>query len=203
MYDLLLKGGNVIDPSQDLRGALDVAVEDGEDRQSRREHPGRGGSTGRRRPGQDRDTRPHRPPHARLRRRGGQRRPSRHRGRARRASRRSSTRAARAARPSARFRATSCRSARPRSSRSCTSARPGSPRTPTSSPRARIDLESTLRVAREHRGLIKGIKARMVSPALEIFGHGDAALGQARGARERRAADGAHRRHRPSATTRT
>jgi len=33
-----------------------------------------------------------------------------------------------------------------------------------------IDLESTLRVAREHRGLIKGIKARMVSPALEIMG---------------------------------
>ena len=33
-----------------------------------------------------------------------------------------------------------------------------------------IDLESTLRVAQEHRGLIKGIKARMVSPALEIFG---------------------------------
>ena len=29
MYDLLLKGGNVIDPSQDLRCALDVAVEDG------------------------------------------------------------------------------------------------------------------------------------------------------------------------------
>src|SRR2546427_10497147 len=33
-----------------------------------------------------------------------------------------------------------------------------------------IDLESTLRVAGEHKGLIKGIKARMVSPALEIFG---------------------------------
>jgi dihydroorotase len=33
-----------------------------------------------------------------------------------------------------------------------------------------IDLESTLRVAREHKGLVKGIKARMVSPALEIFG---------------------------------
>jgi dihydroorotase len=33
-----------------------------------------------------------------------------------------------------------------------------------------IDLESTLRVAREYQGLIKGIKARMVSPALEIFG---------------------------------
>src|SRR5262249_38132783 len=29
MYDLLLKGGTVIDPAQDLRGALDVAVEDG------------------------------------------------------------------------------------------------------------------------------------------------------------------------------
>jgi len=33
-----------------------------------------------------------------------------------------------------------------------------------------IDLESTLKVARAHPGLIKGIKARMVSPALEIFG---------------------------------
>ena len=33
-----------------------------------------------------------------------------------------------------------------------------------------IDLESTLRVARAHKGLITGIKARMVSPALEIFG---------------------------------
>ncbi len=33
-----------------------------------------------------------------------------------------------------------------------------------------IDLESTLKIAREHKGLIKGIKARMVSPALEIFG---------------------------------
>src|SRR5207245_370562 len=33
-----------------------------------------------------------------------------------------------------------------------------------------IDLESTLKVAREHKGLIKGIKARMVSPALEILG---------------------------------
>ncbi len=33
-----------------------------------------------------------------------------------------------------------------------------------------IDLESTLKVARAHQGLIKGIKARMVSPALEIFG---------------------------------
>ena len=33
-----------------------------------------------------------------------------------------------------------------------------------------IDLDGTLKVARENRGLIKGIKARMVSPALEIFG---------------------------------
>src|SRR5215471_10663595 len=29
MYDLLLKGGTVIDPAQDLRGALDVAVDNG------------------------------------------------------------------------------------------------------------------------------------------------------------------------------
>lgn len=33
-----------------------------------------------------------------------------------------------------------------------------------------IDLDATLKVARENKGLIKGIKARMVSPALEIFG---------------------------------
>src|SRR5262249_40245400 len=33
-----------------------------------------------------------------------------------------------------------------------------------------IDLDDTLRVASEHRGLIRGIKARMVAPALEILG---------------------------------
>jgi dihydroorotase len=33
-----------------------------------------------------------------------------------------------------------------------------------------IDLDGTLRVVSEQRGLIRGIKARMVSPALEIFG---------------------------------
>ena len=33
-----------------------------------------------------------------------------------------------------------------------------------------IDFEGTLRVAARHRHLIRGIKARMVSPALEILG---------------------------------
>ena len=33
-----------------------------------------------------------------------------------------------------------------------------------------VDLDDTLRVASEHKGLIRGIKARMVSPALEIMG---------------------------------
>src|SRR5918999_2905850 len=33
-----------------------------------------------------------------------------------------------------------------------------------------IDLEGTLRVADQYKGLIRGIKARMVSPALEIMG---------------------------------
>src|SRR6185295_1894177 len=33
-----------------------------------------------------------------------------------------------------------------------------------------IDLDAVLRVADEHKGLIRGIKARMVSPALEILG---------------------------------
>jgi dihydroorotase len=35
---------------------------------------------------------------------------------------------------------------------------------------ASIDFEGTLQVAEQHRGLIHGIKARMVSPALEILG---------------------------------
>jgi dihydroorotase len=33
-----------------------------------------------------------------------------------------------------------------------------------------VDLDETLRVASEYKGLIRGIKARMVSPALEIMG---------------------------------
>ena len=33
-----------------------------------------------------------------------------------------------------------------------------------------IDLDGTLQACEEHRGLVRGIKARMVSPALEIFG---------------------------------
>ena len=33
-----------------------------------------------------------------------------------------------------------------------------------------IDLDGTLRVTHEHQGLIRGIKARMVTPALDIFG---------------------------------
>ena len=33
-----------------------------------------------------------------------------------------------------------------------------------------IDFEGTLRAVEEHRGLVRGIKCRMVSPALEIFG---------------------------------
>jgi dihydroorotase len=35
---------------------------------------------------------------------------------------------------------------------------------------ASIDLDATLKVAADYKGLIRGIKARMVSPALEIFG---------------------------------
>ncbi|MCE2463593.1 MAG: amidohydrolase/deacetylase family metallohydrolase [Dehalococcoidia bacterium] len=33
-----------------------------------------------------------------------------------------------------------------------------------------IDLDGTLQACEEHQGLVRGIKARMVSPALEIFG---------------------------------
>ena len=42
--------------------------------------------------------------------------------------------------------------------------------TRTSSPRSSVNLTDTVRVATENKGLIHGIKARMVSPALEIMG---------------------------------
>src|SRR5205085_3019052 len=35
---------------------------------------------------------------------------------------------------------------------------------------ASIDLDATLATVERHRGLIRGLKARMVSPALEILG---------------------------------
>src|SRR5262249_9130297 len=46
-----------------------------------------------------------------------------------------------------------------------------------------INLEDTLRVVDQHKGLIRGIKARMVSPALEIMGMEMPRLGR-RAARE-------------------
>ena len=47
MYDLVLKGGTVVDPSSGLDGVQDVAVEDGDDRAHRAEHR-RGGGHARR-----------------------------------------------------------------------------------------------------------------------------------------------------------
>ena len=45
---------------------------------------------------------------------------------------------------------------------------------------ASIDLDATLRVASEHTGLIRGVKARMVSPVLEILGREMPRLANAR-----------------------
>src|SRR5207247_7437563 len=41
---------------------------------------------------------------------------------------------------------------------------------PDSIAEASVNLDDTLRVADQYKGLIRGIKARMVSPALEIMG---------------------------------
>ena len=68
-YDLLIKGGRVVDPSQELSAVRDVAIL-GHTRQGGGRHP-RGRRPARpRRPRQDRDAGPDRRPRPRLRRRG-------------------------------------------------------------------------------------------------------------------------------------
>ena len=169
MYDLLLKGGNVIDPSQDLRGALDVAVEDGKIArvaaniavtQARRVVDIRGKTVT---PGLI-DLHTHvfdgvaangvHPDIAGV-----------HAGVTTVVDAGSSGCATFSAFP---------RHILPRCETEVIPllhiCQTGLATNPDIIAESSIDLESTLRVAREHRGLIKGIKARMVSPALEIFG---------------------------------
>ena len=169
MYDLLLKGGNVIDPSQDLRGALDVAVENGKiariaaniaETESRRVVDIRGKTVT---PGLI-DLHTHvfdgvaangvHPDIAGV-----------HAGVTTVVDAGSSGCATFSAFP---------RHILPRCETEVIPllhiCQTGLATNPDIIAESSIDLESTLRVAREHRGLIKGIKARMVSPALEIFG---------------------------------
>ena len=169
MYDLLLKGGNVIDPSQDLRGALDVAVEDGKIArvaaniavtEARRVVDIRGKTVT---PGLI-DLHTHvfdgvaangvHPDIAGV-----------HAGVTTVVDAGSSGCATFSAFP---------RHILPRCETEVIPllhiCQTGLATNPDIIAESSIDLESTLRVAREHRGLIKGIKARMVSPALEIFG---------------------------------
>jgi len=169
MYDLLLKGGNVIDPSQDLRGALDVAVENGKIAQvaaniavteARRVVDIRGKTVT---PGLI-DLHTHvfdgvaangvHPDIAGV-----------HAGVTTVVDAGSSGCATFSAFP---------RHILPRCETEVIPllhiCQTGLATNPDIIAESSIDLESTLRVAREHRGLIKGIKARMVSPALEIFG---------------------------------
>ena len=169
MYDLLLKGGNVIDPAQDLRGALDVAVEDGKiarvaaniaKSEARRviDIPGKTVTPGLI------DLHTHvfdgvaangvHPDIAGV-----------HAGVTTVVDAGSSGCATFSAFP---------RHILPRCETEVIPllhiCQTGLATNPDIIAESSIDLESTLRVAREHRGLIKGIKARMVSPALEIFG---------------------------------
>ena len=169
MYDLLLKGGNVIDPSQDLRGAIDVAVEDGKIArvaaniavtEARRVVDIRGKTVT---PGLI-DLHTHvfdgvaangvHPDIAGV-----------HAGVTTVVDAGSSGCATFSAFP---------RHILPRCETEVIPllhiCQTGLATNPDIIAESSIDLESTLRVAREHRGLIKGIKARMVSPALEIFG---------------------------------
>ena len=169
MYDLLLKGGNVIDPSHDLRGALDVAVENGKiariaaniaETESRRVVDIRGKTVT---PGLI-DLHTHvfdgvaangvHPDIAGV-----------HAGVTTVVDAGSSGCATFSAFP---------RHILPRCETEVIPllhiCQTGLATNPDIIAESSIDLESTLRVAREHRGLIKGIKARMVSPALEIFG---------------------------------
>jgi len=169
MYDLLLKGGNVIDPSQDLRGALDVAVENGKIAQvaaniavteARRVVDIRGKTVT---PGLI-DLHTHvfdgvaangvHPDIAGV-----------HAGVTTVVDAGSSGCATFSAFP--RHILPRCETEVIPPLHICQT---GLATNPDIIAESSIDLESTLRVAREHRGLIKGIKARMVSPALEIFG---------------------------------
>lgn len=169
MYDLLLKGGNVIDPSQDLRGALDVAVENGKIAQvaaniaateARRVVDIRGKTVT---PGLI-DLHTHvfdgvaangvHPDIAGV-----------HAGVTTVVDAGSSGCATFSAFP--RHILPKCETEVIPLLHICQT---GLATNPDIIAESSIDLESTLRVAREHRGLIKGIKARMVSPALEIFG---------------------------------
>ena len=64
MYDLLIAGGRVIDPSQKLSAERDVAIVGGQDRSRRGEHSAEPGPSGLRRQRQDRDARADRHAHA-------------------------------------------------------------------------------------------------------------------------------------------
>ena len=197
MYDLLLKGGTVARPFHGARRRAGCRGAGRRDRAHRRGHRRAA------RPrasidvrGQARGARPDRPARPRVRGLHAHRRESGPGRRATRASRRSSTRAARAPRPSAGSRATSCPTATPRSFPSCTSARPGSPRMPDIIAESSINLDDTLRVAEPAQGPDPRHQGAHGVARARDHGHGDAAAGQARRARERHQADGAHRRHR-------
>ena len=169
MYDLLLKGGNVIDPSQDLRGALDVAVQDGKIAkvaanipvaEARRvvDVPGKTVTPGLI------DLHTHvfdgvaangvHPDIAGV-----------HAGVTTVVDAGSSGCATFSAFP--RHILPKCETEVIPLLHICQT---GLATNPDIIAESSIDLESTLKVAREHKELIKGIKARMVSPALEIFG---------------------------------
>ena len=58
MYDLVLKGGTVVDPSVGLHGVHDIAVQDGRIAQYRADDPSRGGDSRAGGGGHDRYARP-------------------------------------------------------------------------------------------------------------------------------------------------
>ncbi len=76
-FDLVIKGGEVLDPSQRLRGERDIGIRYRRGRGGRGRHPRRARAAGAQRRGQARHARPHRPARARLSLRLGDRHPRR------------------------------------------------------------------------------------------------------------------------------
>ena len=169
MYDLVLKGGRVVDPSSGFDGVLDVAVENGVIAQVAAGIAARGRRAGDRGRRQARHTGAHRPARARLRGRQPHRRQSgprrrllrRHHHRGRRQRGRGDVR---------RLRATSCRSCDTEVIPFLHICQTGLATNPDIIAEKSVNLDDTVGWPTENKGLIRGIKARMVSPALEIMG---------------------------------
>ena len=169
MYDLLLKGGTVVDPSAGLDGVHDIAVERGQIARIAPDIPATEAARTIARGGEGRHARLDRPARPRVRGRQPHRRQSRSRRRVRRRHdhRRRGERGLGDLRRVSRHIMPSCHTEIVPFLHICQT---GLATMPDIIAESSINLADTLKVLDQHKGLIAGIKARMVSPALEIMG---------------------------------